>query len=399
MRTILLALMISLATVACDDDEAGPAPATEPSTPAVGSAETPSAPPDDPAPAENDEALTQEQGTDDDTSTRDGCPLVVLDPQPPLRVRSGPSSSSDSVGHLDNGTIVHHVERRDGYVRITAPMAGWIYEAMLMRTCDAPPALPAVPLGAHTYLLLPWSDESPQPEPGTPLPAPVMDLEPAAMGFSYRDAQAIETPIPITLVSESGSCERNATRRVLIVGTCPDGDYGDYSSQVNALEVPSCPELHPSEDHPIHITRPMMVGLVGHHQNARLEAWPHSPAPLSPHQRRVMERRIQRAVAAMEPQYRAEYTPEMPESVERFADSTWSWVYLDEVHLLFHGNALVDEVDMTANFPLRVRAGTELLAGVGNWGHHGYGFYMFPNEARRGLARESGYPTFSCSSN
>ncbi|MFT5355622.1 MAG: hypothetical protein ACI9KE_002841 [Polyangiales bacterium] len=388
-----------LASVACGDEAVPPptAPSVESVEETVETAESTGAAGSE---SQGDEAPSEEQsaGTND-TPVLDACPLVVLDPHPPLRVRSGPSSDSAARGQLDNGTIVHSVERRDGYVRITEPVAGWVFRGMLMRTCDAPPALPALPLGEQTYLLLPTAHSEVQPEEGTALPPPVMESDLLAMRLSFRDARELEAPIPITLVTASGSCERNATRRVSLVGHCPSAAIGDYSTWVEALEVASCPELHPSEDDFVHPAAPMMVGLVGHHENALLEPWPHSEVPLTATQRRAVDRQIRRLVAAMSPEYRVTYSPEMPDTMTHFEGSPWSWIFLDDEHLLFHGDALMDTVDLTAAFPRRVRSGRDLLVGIGNSGHHGYGFYMFPDEAQRGLVRESGYPTFSCSSN
>ncbi|MFK8004485.1 MAG: hypothetical protein AB8H86_33265 [Polyangiales bacterium] len=378
--------------IGCDDDTPSPSETT---------------PAREARPVEvEDEVVDFEQPSDEspseETDLREGtghgdapdeCPLVVLDADPPLRVRSSPSSDSSLSGELDNGTIVRSVERRDGYVRITSPVVGWVYERMLMRTCDAPPALPALPLGPRTYLLLP-SRNVRAAERGTPLPGPVTDApELLPMRFSFRDARPLATPLPVTLVTERGACETEGTRRVLLVGSCTQME--DYTTALEAIEVPSCTELYPLE--PVHPAQ-MMVGLLGHHEDARLEDWPHADAPITSGQRRVIDRRIRRYVAQFpdDPD-----PPSVAETLQRFEDSRWSWVEFGvaDTILLFHGDSLMGLVDYTSEFPRRVRSGNRLLAGVGGAGHHGYGFYMFPAEARRGLVRESGYPTFSCGPN
>ena len=345
-----------------------------------------------PAETPTEETPTAETQTEEPAAdTPDECPLAVLDANPPLRVRSGPSSDSAASGELDNGTLVRSVERRDGYVRITAPVAGWVYERMLIRTCDAAPALPALPLGPRTYLLM--SHVTP-PAPGTPLPGPVtVEPELLPMRFSFRDARRLATPLPVTLVSTSGACETAGIRRVLLVGTCSDME--DYTEAYEAIEVRSCPELYPSEPPGLALT---LTGLLGHHADAREEEWPHSEVPITAGQRRAVDRRVQR--------YLARYpfmtdAPEIPDTIKRFEDSRWFWIesFLEEATLLFHGDTFMGRVDFTSDFPRRVRSGDRLLAGVGGSGEHGYGFYMFPNEARRGLVREFGFPSYSCGPN
>ncbi len=64
------------------------------------------------------------------------CRSVVDDPAPPLRVRAEPTSRSEARGELANGTALVLVERRGGWARVEAPVAGWVYTQSLRGSCD-----------------------------------------------------------------------------------------------------------------------------------------------------------------------------------------------------------------------------------------------------------------------
>ncbi|UJR80816.1 Hypothetical protein I5071_28660 [Sandaracinus amylolyticus] len=64
------------------------------------------------------------------------CPVRVEDPAPPLHVRAERSSRSAIVGDLENGTVVAPRERRGSWVRIDAPVPGWVWSASLRDSCN-----------------------------------------------------------------------------------------------------------------------------------------------------------------------------------------------------------------------------------------------------------------------
>ncbi|MGL5060841.1 MAG: SH3 domain-containing protein [Microcoleus sp.] len=73
------------------------------------------------------------------TPPNSGCKItqaVVSDPNPPLNVRSKPQvSDSNVVGKLKNDTFVSIAEERDGWLRITDPVPGWIAKNRTESSC------------------------------------------------------------------------------------------------------------------------------------------------------------------------------------------------------------------------------------------------------------------------
>ena len=64
------------------------------------------------------------------------CQTVVTDPNPPLNIRSSPVSAKDNVvGNLKNGTLVTVINENQGWVQISQPLRGWIYENLTVTTC------------------------------------------------------------------------------------------------------------------------------------------------------------------------------------------------------------------------------------------------------------------------
>ena len=309
------------------------------------------------------------------------CPHVVLDEDPPLRVRASASSSSEARGDLANGSLVEVVEIDGAWARIESP-AGWVYRRNLYDTCASPPALPALPLGPRTYLVLDEWDET-EDRSGEVLPGPPADEDSAAlfvMTLRRRAEETLSTPVTVTLVTKTGSCVREATRRVVIAGHCPE-----WGSAAPALEVESCPELTRESDDRAYVTSPLMVGVVGRHEGARMQDWEHAEgeAPAA-------------MLAAVRAKIRHPYEDDTPPIHTRFAGSRFSWVYHQEQHWLMLGDAVIDALDMTASEPMRVVREGQLLVAVGNQGHHGYGFYMFPRRPLPEQARDLWYPNFTC---
>ncbi|MCU0542052.1 MAG: SH3 domain-containing protein [Oscillatoriaceae cyanobacterium Prado104] len=73
------------------------------------------------------------------TPPNSGCKIsqaVVSDPNPPLNVRSNPQvNDSNIVGKLKNHTFVSVAEERDGWLRITDPVPGWIAKNRTESSC------------------------------------------------------------------------------------------------------------------------------------------------------------------------------------------------------------------------------------------------------------------------
>lgn len=68
------------------------------------------------------------------------CQTLVTDPNPPLNIRSSPVSAKDNiVGNLKNGTLVTVINENQGWVQISQPLRGWIYENLTVTTCTADP--------------------------------------------------------------------------------------------------------------------------------------------------------------------------------------------------------------------------------------------------------------------
>ena len=68
------------------------------------------------------------------------CQTLVTDPNPPLNIRSSPVSAKDNVvGNLKNGTLVTVINENKGWVQISQPLRGWIYETLTVTTCTSGP--------------------------------------------------------------------------------------------------------------------------------------------------------------------------------------------------------------------------------------------------------------------
>lgn len=68
------------------------------------------------------------------------CQTLVTDPNPPLNIRSSPVSAKDNVvGNLKNGTLVTVINENQGWVQISQPLRGWIYENLTVTTCTSGP--------------------------------------------------------------------------------------------------------------------------------------------------------------------------------------------------------------------------------------------------------------------
>lgn len=64
------------------------------------------------------------------------CTTIATDPNPPLRVRSSPVVASDNIiGKLSNGTQMTVVDENASWLRISTPIAGWVYKALTVTSC------------------------------------------------------------------------------------------------------------------------------------------------------------------------------------------------------------------------------------------------------------------------
>ena len=64
------------------------------------------------------------------------CQTIIADPKPPLNVRSSPVVASDNmIGRLPNGTTLSIVDENEGWLRINAPLQGWVYKELTVTSC------------------------------------------------------------------------------------------------------------------------------------------------------------------------------------------------------------------------------------------------------------------------
>jgi hypothetical protein len=74
------------------------------------------------------------------------CTTIATDPNPPLHVRSSPIVAPDNIiGNLSNGTRLIVVDKSEGWLRISTPLHGWVYEKLTVTSCVTSTALKASP--------------------------------------------------------------------------------------------------------------------------------------------------------------------------------------------------------------------------------------------------------------
>ncbi|XGV99908.1 MAG: SH3 domain-containing protein [Leptolyngbya sp. BL-A-14] len=62
---------------------------------------------------------------------------LVNDPNPPLNVRSAPTTEGDNVvGQLKNNTLVTVADDQNGWLQIKSPLKGWISKAQTTHSCN-----------------------------------------------------------------------------------------------------------------------------------------------------------------------------------------------------------------------------------------------------------------------
>lgn len=64
------------------------------------------------------------------------CKTIATDPNPPLNVRSSPVVAPDNIiGKLNNGVQLTVVDENQGWLRISAPIDGWVYKELTVTSC------------------------------------------------------------------------------------------------------------------------------------------------------------------------------------------------------------------------------------------------------------------------
>ncbi|MBD1824745.1 SH3 domain-containing protein [Cyanobacteria bacterium FACHB-DQ100] len=68
------------------------------------------------------------------------CKTVVFDDKPPLNVRATPAvQPGNIVASLNNGETVTVVGEQDGWLKISAPTTGWVYQNLTRQKCEGDP--------------------------------------------------------------------------------------------------------------------------------------------------------------------------------------------------------------------------------------------------------------------
>ncbi|MCU0552120.1 MAG: SH3 domain-containing protein [Leptolyngbya sp. Prado105] len=71
-------------------------------------------------------------------TSADDCKTIVFDDKPPLNVRANPiEQAGNIVGSLRNGDVVTVIGGRDGWLQISQPVVGWIYEKLTRQRCES----------------------------------------------------------------------------------------------------------------------------------------------------------------------------------------------------------------------------------------------------------------------
>lgn len=73
-------------------------------------------------------------------SVQASCRTMVFDAKPPLNVRDTPvERAGNIVASLENGEILTVVGEQDGWLKISDPAPGWVYENLTRKTCASDP--------------------------------------------------------------------------------------------------------------------------------------------------------------------------------------------------------------------------------------------------------------------
>jgi hypothetical protein len=73
------------------------------------------------------------------TPSAQTCRIIVTDPEPPLNVRSSPVVATDNiVATINNGVALQVSGQRSGWLKLSAPIGGWVYQSLTTNTCQPP---------------------------------------------------------------------------------------------------------------------------------------------------------------------------------------------------------------------------------------------------------------------
>lgn len=67
-----------------------------------------------------------------------GCQTIIADPKPPMNVRSSPVVAPDNViGRLPNGVPLSVTDENQGWLKISSPLQGWVYQELTVTSCGS----------------------------------------------------------------------------------------------------------------------------------------------------------------------------------------------------------------------------------------------------------------------
>jgi hypothetical protein len=67
------------------------------------------------------------------------CQTLTADPKPPLNVRSSPEAAADNViSRIPNGTLLSVIDESEGWLQISSPVSGWVFQELTITTCVNP---------------------------------------------------------------------------------------------------------------------------------------------------------------------------------------------------------------------------------------------------------------------
>jgi hypothetical protein len=83
------------------------------------------------------------------------CRIIVTDPEPPLNVRSSPVVATDNiVATINNGVALQVNGQRSGWLELSAPIGGWVYQSLTTNTCQLPPSLKTTtPISPYSVIM------------------------------------------------------------------------------------------------------------------------------------------------------------------------------------------------------------------------------------------------------
>ena len=148
VATVLSLTVLAGITVACSQSSQPSGGLTTPSLIVPSASQSPlSQSPLSPAPSVPPKTTAQKQTTEAAPGaspaanrTIESCVIkmaLVNDPNPPLNVRSAPTTEGDNVvGQLKNGTLVMVEDDQNGWLQIKTPLKGWVSKQQTTNGCN-----------------------------------------------------------------------------------------------------------------------------------------------------------------------------------------------------------------------------------------------------------------------